>query len=240
MFGGYATEFNGDKLYKYYSYSPNMCEMFAPVLNNTLRYRTPNSFNDPYDCYIARTLNGNIEAIRKREMEGVFVSSLTTSDENLLMWTHYASEHKGFVVEYDTQKLKSIDEPQMETFSYVKYEDDIVIKDFIKEFVNPKLAEEVVVKAIFHKSSCWSYENEIRSVLYGRHSDNNFIDINLPEDSISAIILGSHFFVATKCVVPSCLKQWKENGKLFYMQLASDAYKLERRDDIQDGWFKTV
>lgn len=240
MFGGYAVEFNGDKLYKYYSYSPNMCEMFAPVLKNTLRYRKPFSLNDPYDCYIAAKLNGNIEAIRKREMGGVFVSSLTTSDENSLMWAHYSSEHKGFVVEYDTQKLKSIDEPQMEIFSCVKYEDDIVIKDFIKELFNPKLAEEAVVKAIFHKSSCWSYENEIRSVLYGRHSDNNFIDINLPEDSISAIILGSRFLETNECVIPMFLKQWEEKCKLFYMQLSSDAYKLEKKDDIQDEWFQTV
>lgn len=229
MFSGIVEEYDGEKLYKYYSYSNCMEEMFAPVRNMTLRYGNPNSFNDPYDCYIAAKLDGEIQPIRSA---GIYVCSLTTSFDDIFMWSHYGSNHEGFVVEYDVKELKKINYQQMETFSKVSYFDDISLRNFFSS--NP---DKELVEAIYHKAKCWSYENEVRSVIYGMESEGP-IDIKLECDCISGIFLGSRFRKRRNGKIPHFLKRWNKDKKLYYMQLSSDKYKLEKRQDILDEWFE--
>ena len=126
MFKNDMKKYSGTKLYKYYSYNDCVDDMFVPVLYNTLRYRSPSSLNDPYDCYISSKINGKIQSIRDTEMKTVYVCSMTKSCDDLLMWAHYASNHRGYVVEYDVEKLKKIEEKQIEEFSEVGYSDDII------------------------------------------------------------------------------------------------------------------
>ncbi|WP_277056807.1 DUF2971 domain-containing protein [Treponema socranskii] len=209
-----------------------MEEMFAPVLNMTLRYRNPNSFNDPYDCYIAAKLDGEIQPIRSA---GVYVCSLTTSFDDMLMWSHYASNHGGFVVEYDAKELKKIDKYQMESFSKVSYSDDILLRNLLSS--NNDNSNKEIVEAIYHKARCWSYENEIRSVIYEIESEMP-IDIQLESNCISGIFLGSHFIKRRNGKIPHFLQNWKEKKKLYYMQLSSNMYKLEKKQDIADQLFE--
>ena len=232
MFSGIVDEYNGDKLYKYYSYSDCIAEMFAPVINMTLRYRNPGSFNDPYDCAIAAKINGEIQSIRSAEMSGVYVCSLTTSFDDILMWSHYASKHEGFVVEYDVKELKKINYQQMETFSKISYSDDISLRNLLSSN-----SDKEIVKAIYHKAGCWCYENEIRSVIYGMESEGP-IDIKLECDCISGIFLGSGFLKRRNGKIPPFLQRWNKDKKLYYMQLSYDKYKLEKRQDILDEWFE--
>lgn len=232
MFSGYTDEYKGKNLYKYYSYNDCMENMFAALRKKTLRFRNPSFFNDPYDCYIAATINGQIESVRSNQMSGVFVCSLTTKYDDILMWSHYASNHEGFVIEYNYEELKKIKHPQMEVFSKVNYSDDIIIKNFFTSN-----GEESVIRAIFHKSLCWNYENEIRSVIYDG-SNKKYIDISLNSNAISAIILGSHFIKKREGKIPAFLKSFNTENKLFYMQLLSDKYQLEKRNDINNDWFE--
>lgn len=234
MFSGYTDEYDSKKLYKYYSYNDCMDNMFAPVINHTLRYRNPIFFNDPYDCYIAAKVNGQIQSVRSNQMNGVFVCSLTAISDAILMWSHYASNHEGFVIEYDYEELKKINYQQMEVFSKVIYSDDIIVKDFFSSN-----AEKAVVQAIFHKSLCWNYENEIRSVIYnGCKKEEKYIDITLNSNAISAVLLGSHFIKKREGKIPAFLKRLHHDKKLYYMQLLSDKYHLEKRNDIKNDWFE--
>ncbi|MBP3709667.1 MAG: DUF2971 domain-containing protein [Treponema sp.] len=234
IFSGYTREYKGEKLYKYYSFDCCPDKMFAPIINKTLRYRTPMSFNDPYDCYIAANLNQSITSVRETEMKEVLVCSLTETDNDILMWSHYASSHKGFVVEYDMKKLNEINERQIEIFSHVEYSDSIVYRSF-----SAQDSDKDIVQAIYHKSLCWEYEKEVRSVVYGSPDSigGEYKDVQLPEESISAVILGSYFMSETKGNIPSILKPWYEGYKLHYMQLQADKYKLERKKDFKEEWF---
>lgn len=241
--GGVCTrEAKEKKLYKYYSYNECMKTMFAPVLSNTLRYRKPKSFNDPYDCYIATKMDGKIQSARDVEMETVFVSSLSVDCNDILMWSHYASNHKGFAIEYDfdrtcisIQKFKNEKQKQFEKikFFYVEYSNGIKIRNIWPQKV--ETAQKEIEDAIYHKSLCWNYEKEVRSVIYDM-SNEDFIDISLDPDCISAIILGSQF-ISTVKKIPGFLKTWNSRKKLFYMQLCSAEYKLDRMSDIPEKYF---
>ena len=232
MHKGIASEYKGEKLYKYYSYNDCIKKMFSPVTKGTLRYRRPDAFNDPYDCYIAFNNTGTIESVRKSEMETVYVCSLTTSYDNLLMWSHYASNHTGFVVEYDANELKKIKHEQIEMFSYVEYSNDIYYRNFL---CCKNDTDKQIVNAIYHKPLCWSYENEVRSVIYDFGKE--YVDIEV-QNCISAIILGSMFIKELDDKLPCFLRTWNSKKKLYYMQLQSDKYKLEKRQDFKDEWFE--
>lgn len=228
-------DYDGIKVYKYYSYNNCMKTMFAPVIKMTLRYTNPNLFNDPYDCYITAELKAKTESVRSHHMSEICVCCLTASFDNMLMWSHYASHHQGFVVEYDVKQLNKINYPQTECFAKVIYSDDIPIYDFL---TNNLAQEESIVKAIYHKPKCWEYESEIRSVVYNGGGINGYVDIPLNNSCITGIFLGSLFMQKRKGKIPLFLKTWHENGKLYYMQLLSDKYQLEKRNDFLDEWFE--
>lgn len=154
------------------------------------------------------------------------------------MWSHYATNHQGFVVEYDLEKLRTINEFQIEDFSYVEYSDNVIEKttrDFLSE-----ASERKSLKAIFHKSKCWEYEKEIRSVFYGPLcSKNDYHDIVLPDNSISAIILGSHF-VSKHKRIPKLLQDMYINNQLFYMQLQAGSYRLQKERERLEEYFDSI
>jgi hypothetical protein len=79
--------------------------------------------------------------------------SLTRTRTNLLMWAHYADEHRGAVIAID------VDDPQ---FSYADEKRGPV--DY-RSF-RPQVAadEEVMLKHFFYKSDDWRYEDEYRIV----------------------------------------------------------------------------
>lgn len=225
MFNNIAEEYKGQKLYKYYSYNKDMCKMLAPILYNTLRFTKCDNLNDPYDCYIASNKN---KSMRNSLMETVYVCSFTRNFDDILMWSHYATNHKGFVVEYDVDSLRKINEVQIEYFSSVEYSNEIIHYD----------SDDAIITAIFHKAKCWEYEKEVRAAYYGSPKGNEIIkDIILPNDSIFAIYLGSQFIASQKGKIPFLLKEWNEQGKLFYMQMQSDQYKLKPKNDFRDSWF---
>lgn len=227
------------KIYKYYSYNCDEEKMFAPFLKNTLRYRQPDSFNDPYDCYICEKNGMQYESIRQRTMGNIFVCSLTTSYDDILMWSHYASNHQGFVIEYDLETLREISDRQIEDFSLVEYSDNIIEKT-TADFLQEEKSVEKNLQAIFHKSKCWEYEKEIRSVYYGPLiSKNKDHDIILPENSISAIILGSHFISRYKRI-PKFLKNMYKKNCLFYMQLQAGSYQLTKESVGIENYFDII
>ncbi|QFU21442.1 DUF2971 domain-containing protein [Shewanella sp. YLB-09] len=93
------------RLYKYMSEDVALKFIKKPLLR-----LTPNwALNDPFECKVASTTNqklnildGNVErSIHTADFMGLHgIVSLSETPDNLLMWSHYADEHKGAVVEF--------------------------------------------------------------------------------------------------------------------------------------------
>ena len=80
---------------------------------------------------------------------------LTTSNENILMWSHYANDHQGFCVEFQaTDTTPFFGEAQR-----VNYEKSFPTVDFFR--TSP---ENQVDLMFLTKYSGWSYESEYRIV----------------------------------------------------------------------------
>ncbi len=154
----------------YYKYM-NFRESFFS--NRLIRFTQPQYFNDPFEGTINKrelinelhfqNTNGNlnhlIEFYKVNEVSygDIGILSLSKTSNNLLMWAHYANEHKGIVIEinnkhYDFKKLiKSVGK-----IKPVKY---ITQRPNFSEFLKNK---EFPPTPLLFKSKEWKYEQEIR------------------------------------------------------------------------------
>ncbi len=129
----------------------------------------PAAFRLPL-TYLERNPSGKAAAVNSREeaesiMEKIKsidkkfgILSLTSTEDNLLMWAHYSNEHKGAVIEIDIDD-QAFQRREFQVARAVHY-----------TFRRPQLPlnEEVLMQHFFAKSSEWAYEQEFRIV---RHLD---------------------------------------------------------------------
>jgi len=95
------------------------------------------------------------------------------STSSILMWSHYANDHKGVVVEFDTEKVP---------FSYlpdyllpVKYKTD---KERFCHGNDGEEFKEQLFNVVETKSSHWEYEEEVRLVIpLTRCVDSKFLQL---------------------------------------------------------------
>lgn len=103
---------------------------------------------------------------------GIFC--MTETPDNLLMWAHYADEHRGVCLKFDL--LNDLD-----TFYFPKkvdYNQTYLQYNYLQ---NPSKASE----AIWHKSSDWAYEKEYRIIKPTYHG---LMDVN--PDAFVGVIIG--------------------------------------------------
>lgn len=112
--------------------------------------------------------NPVIEAYQniRKKMEGVGIYSLCTNAINETLWTHYASGHTGFVIEYDLDYLEgslnySMCIPLVNKIT-VNYSDKTPIADLT--LLLHKDVNTFLKLFLGHKSNKWSYEEEVRLI----------------------------------------------------------------------------
>src|SRR5690349_10772160 len=108
-----------DTVYKYRTFSPRSLEIFE---KREVYFSSPTQLNDPYDCRISirpaleeaierssrdgdRRLQARLERFRRidhifdkmeSDIGNVGVLSLSYTPTNVVMWAHYAENHRGF------------------------------------------------------------------------------------------------------------------------------------------------
>jgi hypothetical protein len=160
------------------------------IVNGELYFARPDSLNDPFDCQIdivasfenaATMANDQTRDLLKRiqhneylsrlkhEISNMGVCAFSKTQENRLMWSHYADEHRGICLTYDIPK-SFIDENIDQLMGITDVDYDRSLSDWFLEEV-PKLsgrasfedyAKTLLKKALTVKAKEWSYENEVR------------------------------------------------------------------------------
>ena len=127
---------------------------------------------------------------------GLRASCFSTKNDSILMWSHYADNHRGLCIGYDFNKLDSSELLRSLIFP-VSYIDNPANLSFLTDDENNEMCSSLVdatmVISSLCKSKLWAYENEWRVLfcLYGIR--NKYLDINIrlkPRE----IILGNCFF----------------------------------------------
>jgi hypothetical protein len=179
------------KLYKYMP-GGRAVEFFNRPL---LRLANPNGLNDPFEFSLTREVSQGIESMHKEQgtrAEGFLsyiedftsfgIVSLSETYDNLLMWSHYADEHRGavfeFVVEDDNPGslfLHSVPMSDLRYFGKVDYRKFRRYQGAVSSGAIPDIRRHY----IFTKSDEWMYEKEQRFALH--YSCADIVKVNKKE-----------------------------------------------------------
>ncbi|MHB8158104.1 MAG: DUF2971 domain-containing protein [Desulfocucumaceae bacterium] len=198
-------------VYKYTKYFPSIFNNFE------FRFSSPKQLNDPFEGQIdyssvvksaekSKWKDENIKAkYLEKAKEGpwnedIRIFSMSYSNDNLLLWTHYADCHRGIVIEFDSSNIyfrQSIDLPRDYSFP-PKLMGRLVPVQYNKKKI--KDHEYFNKPPLLNKSIDWIYEQEYRFILPREYAsskikDENGQDIELfkiPESAIKTVILGAN------------------------------------------------
>ncbi|QUM75536.1 DUF2971 domain-containing protein [Moritella sp. 24] len=137
------------------------------------------------------------------------ILSLTAKNDNLLMWSHYADEHRGVVVKFKSNPSigipKKVDyfKGHQSLNNFFNNMMALIIKKEARSGFSDShsnVASELTVRAMFKyffmKRAEWSYENEYR-IVYRKCSErivniNDNLDVvKFDEKDIESVIIGS-------------------------------------------------
>jgi hypothetical protein len=160
---------------------------------------------DVADAIIADHFNNVLpERFKETIDKTTAILSLTEAPENLLMWSHYADQHRGFVIGFDTDNEFFQDESiyltplRRMTYSDVRYQ----LPVGSSPATDLNVATEWRNALLFRKSLAWKYEEELRLVSSPYNANMTkpapegsrlpLCLFNFPPDCIKRVILGAN------------------------------------------------
>lgn len=182
-------------------------------------------FNDPFDCNI-ELLNFekltkskkeiNIEVNIREKFNSIGVCCFTRLAKSILMWSHYASNHEGFCVEFNyNSRINGINPLD------VNYSDSFVKADFHKN------KQDALFHMIFTKAKQWEYEEELRSI-NSDFTDTNSRKIPFLKEDIKAIYLGVKIQYKLKKEILTITKEIYNNSLTIYQgSLSPNSFEIQ-------------
>lgn len=153
--------------------------------------------------------------------ESVGILCLSKNPNSLLMWSHYADQYKGVVVEFDE------DHEFFSNLHSVKYEDNRPKINFYE------LLEEgnILLSEMCFKPKAWEYEEEVRIIRglkdcnkVGKDQDGKYdiYTMNIPLEAIKSITMGERIpieharFIIGKLYETNVMIKWALISNLGY------------------------
>lgn len=163
------------------------------------------------------------------------IACFSESIDSILMWSHYADSHKGFVLEYDFRPtlknpIKNVliapvvyDEERMDVSSYIAWEFLHRIGIHSK---NPDMASHI--KVALHKSLAWEYENEWRLLDYSYPADTYKAASAIPYRP-KAIYYGARMDAGKKDLLHGIAQEKGIRDYEMYIDYSSPVYEVKYR-----------
>ena len=215
----------------------------ADLINNEITVSPSKNMNDPFDSII--NLWGTKELLKKTCKEHKHIKNLSKSFDyfrirsfcngnttralkNILMWSHYADNHRGYCIKYKLSK-HFIKQDENDSFEHMFLKPIIYRKDKVDisemTTINTDLAF-----ATKHRS--WKYENEVRLIVYNPNKEDAFYGIPLDKDScIEAIYFGCRCEQKTINTIKNLFSKSDTPPKFYQMKLdRTDVYHLKWKE----------
>lgn len=171
------------------------------LINGTLTVCRPIKLNDPYDTLLLKwgeiarqnkskkphtsILCDSFNAYRIRSFCKLKDKNGRLAVNNVLMWSHYADEHRGFCIEYKFDKNFFVTEDRR-TFRFkdIQYHNH-------EEPLNLDTSSINTNDALCAKLEDWAYENEARLITYMPDEKGDFVPLSLGSSvQIKAVYFG--------------------------------------------------
>lgn len=208
--------------YKYYSvndYSEKVLE------TGDVWTSSPKEFNDPFDSLV--TLNFNKVGIKELFVEWASEKSIccfSRNFRNILMWSHYADNHRGFCIGIDNPEIEDSD-----IFSNVVYSQSFLEFDDEEKFLKHSSGRinKNWRKILTHKSLDWSYEEEVRLILELGDSCSMGKTFNIGKESITKVFFGLCMSENDKILIKNIMKE--RRCDFYQMELSNSSFSLEAK-----------
>ena len=152
--------------------------------------------------------------------------SLSKRNDIQLMWSHYADDHRGFVIGFDCENpFFNQQKSPNDEFRHLR---DIV---YINSRPNINFMDTNGVELFYHKLDVWGYEEEVRMVLTfddsAKKIDNEELKypiylFEFPAEAISEIIFGYRMSEDDKLLIKKILNEKYESSKIGIYQAKPD------------------
>lgn len=149
--------------------------------------------------------------------------------ENILMWSHYADSHRGFVIEFDKDFISEV---ELHKVSYSNERDFLTFEDIESNDFN---------KVFYKKSEEWAYEQEYRAVLPLNKADDVKCDkyhlFKFRKKSVRSITFGCAMSQSNKDVIIKMIENDSEyqSVKFSHALLNDNDFCLQFYHTL-DGW----
>lgn len=203
------------RLYKYVP--PERVDI---VRDLRIRFTPPGYLDDPFECriafprrsakYTAGPSNGSgfdedelIRLVRRMVSFEWGILCLTKRPDNLVMWTHYAAAHRGFLLEFDPEN-SFFNKTSVWHFDWTWMEEMPLRCPGFGNLRDVEYSEErpssdpdgIPTRSFFVKSPHWAYGEEVRMILPLSDADFKSAEDDLhlfcfPADALTGIILGA-------------------------------------------------
>ncbi len=162
-----------------------------------------------------------LEVITRETVATMGIYSMSATRENLLLWSHYADQHRGFCIEFDSEG------PSRHVISDavgVEYQSDRPVLGRFDVDRLTRLPGDVSVadKVLLTKSADWQYEREFRVIEPG---SDRYLDLD--EDSVAAFYVGARANDRTVEHIRDLISEGRRNIPLYRARLSDREYRLD-------------
>lgn len=196
--------------FKLYRYAPATYYNIRNIEKQQIHLSKNGMFNDLYEG-LPRDISGRISSSDIMELGDLaYITCMTESNSNILMWSHYADSNKGLCVEYDLKQLRNpLFEITKHIFPIIYMNRRVLVKDLHSLVDSHKrlkytIREEAVydgdenlddlVPLFLTKAKCWEYEQEWRIIYTLKQmdeiDDKVLYNGTIPFPCISGVYLG--------------------------------------------------
>lgn len=141
----------------------------------------------------------------RRVLSDCSIFCVTEEYDNLLMWAHYAENHKGGVIKF--LPIKEVDSPLLvaKKVGYCLAVPSLEITDIIENKMENRL--KIIDVITLTKGRDWAYEKEWRVVSGLRNPSKKFEIIPFAEEEVGALYLGCRITEADKAEIMDIMNQ---------------------------------
>jgi hypothetical protein len=156
------------------------------------------------------------------------VLCLSANNDNLLMWSHYANEHRGVVFQMSCLEKPDSSWSVAREIKYSKkmprFVDQQEIRQLICGQAEPR-REEIVERTVLTKSIDWSYEQEWRVYIYSQQEGFEFLPFEPQE--LSAVYFGCRISDPDRAEISALAKTINPTIELFVARKSDREFKFE-------------
>lgn len=181
-------------------YCDNLHQKYNPDLNCEQRHQSVISMLKDWES--GPEVYKQVQQLHtKRITEEIGVLCLSSVNDDILMWSHYADSHRGICLEFDSSS------EFFKNACQVKYLSE-------RPRINPfrQNEDEMMEAALLSKAGHWMYEQEWRLIHYKKGAGV----YKFPPEALKSVILGAQISLSDKETVLGWIKNRTYPVKLYY------------------------